>query len=92
MLARPVLRGAPKPNTVSIKLCPIITQAMDKALIPSKHDKWSPFGGSVFRRRFVLAYNPKFKKNTWGANVVKQDFFQIVIIIIIIIHISIIQI
>ena len=56
-----------------MKLCPIITQAMDKALIPSKHAKWSPFGGSVFRRRFVLAYNPKFKKNTWGAIVIKKD-------------------
>ena len=75
LLDRPGCRMPDKPNVVSMKLCPIITQAMDKALIPSKHAKWSPFGGSVFRRRFVLAYNPKFKKNTWGANVVKQDFF-----------------
>ena len=71
MLDRPGCRTPDKLNVVSMKLCPIITQEMDKALIPSKHAKWSPFGGSVFRRRFVLAYNPKFKKNTWEAVVIK---------------------
>ena len=66
LLARAAWRG-PKPTTISMKRCPIITQEIDKALIPSKHAKWSPFGGSVLRSRLILAYNPKFKKKTCNA-------------------------
>ena len=47
------------------RVWPSITHDIERNLMPSKQDKWSPFGGLVLKSLFVLAYNPKFKKNVF---------------------------
>ena len=54
--------GKPWPNKPP-RMWPIITHVMERNLIPSKQDRWSPLGGFVLKSLFVLAYNPKFKNN-----------------------------
>ena len=54
--------GKPWPNKAP-RMWPIITHVMERNLMPSKQDRWSPLGGSVLKSLFVLAYNPKFKNN-----------------------------
>ena len=44
------------------RVWPSITHVIERNLMPSKQDRWSPFGGLVLKSLFVLAYNPKFKK------------------------------
>ena len=56
--------GKPPPRPSSpLRVWPIITHVMERNLIPSKQDRWSPLGGLVLKSLFVLAYNPKFKNN-----------------------------
>ena len=52
-----------KTSIVPDRMWPSITHDMERNLMPSKQDKWSPFGGLVLKSLFVLAYNPKFKNN-----------------------------
>ena len=59
--------GNPNKPASSANIWPIMTQQMERVLIPSKHAKWSPLGGVVFRKRFVLPNSPKFRKNSWEA-------------------------
>ena len=58
---------------MSPKKWPIKTQLIERNLIPSRHPKWSPFGGEVSRKLDVLRYNPKFRKNLLETEIIVNE-------------------
>ena len=54
-----------KISIVPLRMWPSITHDMERNLMPSKQDRWSPLGTLVLKSLFVLAYNPKPKKKVW---------------------------